>query len=105
MAFQLIFLAVVVAIVLFWLSSDAAHRLARDAALAACRRAGVQFLDQTVSLARIRVARGDFALALRRTYRFEYSPDGVNRLAAEVRVLGGQAYCADIVLPAAPSIT
>lgn len=101
MALQLTVLAIATAIALYWVSADAAHTLARDAAAAACRRAGVQLLDQTVSLSKLRIVRGDFMLALRRSYRFEYSPDGVNRLAAQVSVLGNQAYCAEIAPPQA----
>lgn len=45
-----------------------------------CARANVQLLDQTVSLQRIGVERGDDGrLHWRRRYRFEVSTDGVDR--------------------------
>jgi hypothetical protein len=44
-----------------------------------CREAGVQLLDQTVSLTRIRIARVDGLPALVRRYGFEISLDGSDR--------------------------
>ncbi len=47
---------------------------------AACRAQGLLFLDDTVALDRIRLARdGDGRMRLRRVYRFEYSDTGTNR--------------------------
>jgi uncharacterized protein DUF3301 len=44
-----------------------------------CREAGVQLLDQTVSLTRIRIARVDGLPTLVRRYGFEISLDGSDR--------------------------
>jgi hypothetical protein len=56
---------------------------ARERALVLCRqaceRAGMQFLDETVALARLGIRRGSHSLIWRRMYRFEYSDDGTRR--------------------------
>jgi hypothetical protein len=44
-----------------------------------CREAGVQLLDQTVSLTRIRIARVDGLPTLVRRYGFDISLDGSDR--------------------------
>jgi hypothetical protein len=54
----------------------------------ACRDQGVQFLDQTVALARIGIAWTPQGLRLRRTYRFDFSVEGVERSSGEIRMLG-----------------
>ncbi len=51
-----------------WQASRADHDLARQAVALACARAGVQWLDQAVTLERWRWRRG----YLVRQYRFEY---------------------------------
>lgn len=99
---DLTLLAVLALVVLFWLSADQARRRAVVAAQQACAAAGVQFLDQTVSLARIGVTRVDGWLSWRRVYRFDYSPDGHSRARAHVRVLGTEV-SADVIEPPAPT--
>lgn len=66
---------------------------AREAALHACRRAtqrlGVQLLDETVVLRRLRPARnGDGRVGLCRHYSFEYSEQGIERRQGEIVLLG-----------------
>jgi hypothetical protein len=64
-----------------WAWMDALH--ARELAVRhggeLCREAGVQLLDQTVSLKRWRVARRDGLPAVVRRYGFEVSLDGSDR--------------------------
>jgi hypothetical protein len=66
---------------------------AREHALRACAKAckeiNAQLLDQTVALQRIRIARdhGGRASWLR-TYRFEYTHDGAQRLRGSVIIRG-----------------
>ena len=76
-----------------WLAYDAlrvreaAIRIAREA----CERQGLQFLDYTVQGARIQFARNEAGRALlRRTFRFEFSRNGVDRSAGSIVMLGGQ---------------
>jgi hypothetical protein len=67
--------------VLVWAWMDALN--AREHAIrhgqALCREAGVQLLDQTVSLKRLRIGRRDGLPTLLRRYAFEVSLDGSDR--------------------------
>lgn len=74
-----------------WAWGDALR--AREAALRACRRTtsrlGLQLLDETVALRRLRPARdADGRLRLRRHYGFEYSVRGDERRQGEAVLLG-----------------
>jgi hypothetical protein len=67
-------------------AAERAEALGRDA----CRAAGVQWLDQTVHAAGLRLQRGDDGrLGFERTFRFEYSYDGSDRHVGRL-VLRGQ---------------
>lgn len=66
---------------------------AREAALRACRRTcerhGLQLLDETVALRRLRLGRSaDGRVRLRRHYGFEYSERGDERRQGEAVLLG-----------------
>ncbi len=74
---------------LFWVDSLRARERAVEAGRSACRRYGVQFLDETVAFAKLRLARDDAGqLKLRRTYTFEFSDTGNNRRHGAVVLLG-----------------
>jgi hypothetical protein len=74
-----------------WHASLAARELANRIAADTCTRAGVQFLDGTVSVLKLSLARdGDGRLALRRTYVFDYSEDGYDRRRGFVVLTGLQ---------------
>jgi hypothetical protein len=86
---SLLFLLLLVALGWFWLDSMRALEAARNAGRLACKNAGVQFLDDTVSstgLALVRDTSG--RRVLRRTYRFEFSETGNSRLEGRLVVLG-----------------
>jgi hypothetical protein len=73
----------------WWYDSMRARERALAVAGAACRRDGLQFLDETVECVKTRPARTEAGqFALRRTYRFEFSDDGHNRRAGSVVILG-----------------
>ena len=96
-------LLLVVALGWFWLASIKA----RDAAMLACRRAcdaeGLQFLDDTVSAARVRPERDDDGvLRLRRVYSFEYSDNGNNRRPGSIVLLGDRVIMLNVGLRAVP---
>jgi len=75
---------------LFWVDSLRAREHAVAAGRAACRRYGVQLLDDTVAFAQLRLARDDDGrLKLRRTYAFEFSDTGNNRRRGAIVMLGG----------------
>jgi hypothetical protein len=72
-----------------WYSSLRARELANRIATDTCSRAGVQFLDGTVSMLRVAFARdAGGALTLRRTYVFDYSEDGASRRRGFVVLTG-----------------
>lgn len=53
-----------------------------------CREAGVQMLDQSVALHRLRIARRDGLPTFVRRYRFEVSLDGSDRHRAHLDLAG-----------------
>jgi hypothetical protein len=74
----------------FWADSLRARERAVAAGRAACRRYGLQLLDDTVACAQLRLARDDEGhLQLRRTYAFEFSDTGNNRRHGAIVMLGG----------------
>jgi hypothetical protein len=75
----------------FWLDAMRAREAAHVAGKRACEREGVQFLDDTVTIERLRLARdGRGRLLVRRIYRFEFSDTGDNRLEGAIVLLGGR---------------
>ena len=74
-----------------WLDSLRARERALAAGRAACQRYALQFLDDTVSFARIRLGRDqDGQLKIARTYTFEFSDTGNNRRHGSIVMLGGE---------------
>jgi hypothetical protein len=83
-------IAIVVGILL-WVDSLRARERAVQAGRSACERYQLQFLDDTVSFARIRLARNeDGELRIARTYLFEFSDTGNNRRHGAIVMLGGE---------------
>ena len=77
--------------ILFWIDSLRAREKALAAGRNACERYGVQFLDETVVFAQLRLARNDEGrVRLRRTYSFEFSDTGNNRRQGAIVMLGGE---------------
>ena len=75
--------------VALWWSGARARELAVGHARAACRREGVQFLDQTVALARVRPARSAAGGAtLEREFAFEFTHRGEHRDVGRVLMRG-----------------
>ncbi|HEX6829627.1 MAG TPA: DUF3301 domain-containing protein [Burkholderiales bacterium] len=73
----------------FWYDSMRARERAVRLGRETCRRRGLLFLDDTVALDSIAFARsGGGRLILRRTYRFEFSDTGDNRLKGSVTLSG-----------------
>jgi len=83
-------LLLIVAGVLLWADSLKARERAVQAGRSACERYQLQFLDDTVSFARIRLARDEEGqLKISRTYTFEFSDTGNNRRHGAIVMLGG----------------
>jgi Protein of unknown function (DUF3301) len=75
--------------VLFWIDSLRARERAVQSGRSACQRYDVQFLDETVSFTKLRVARdNDGRLRLARTYTFEFTETGNNRRHGAIVMLG-----------------
>jgi hypothetical protein len=75
----------------FWVDSMRAREAALDAGRRACAAEHVQFLDWTVATKSLRPARNaDGRLRIQRTYEFEYSDTGDNRLKGAITLLGDQ---------------
>lgn len=72
----------------FWLDSARARELATAVCEAACRQRGLQFLDQTVSLARLGVRWTGRGIRFRRVFRFDYSEEGVGRQTGHLTLTG-----------------
>jgi hypothetical protein len=79
------------ALALTWADSLRARERAVQAGRAACARYQLLFLDDTVSFARLRLARDEEGrLKLARTYTFEFSDTGNNRRHGAIVMLGGE---------------
>lgn len=74
-----------------WIDSLRARERAVQAGRAACKRYELQFLDDTVSFTRLRLARDDQGqVRIARTYTFEFSDTGNNRRRGAVMMLGAR---------------
>lgn len=71
----------------------------------ACQGAGLQLLDQTVSLQRIGLAVNAGRVSLRRTYAFEVSTDGLDRARGSLVLLGRRVLGVSLPLPADAPVT
>jgi hypothetical protein len=74
-----------------WYSSFRAREAGIHAVRRACEAEGLQLLDETIALARVRPQRDATGrLSLMRIYHFEYSDTGDNRRRGSVHLLGDQ---------------
>ena len=84
-------IALLLAAIALWIDSLRARELAVRAGRSACERYSLQFLDDTVVFARLRLARNeDGELRVARTYTFEFSDTGNNRRQGAIVMLGGE---------------
>ena len=82
-------LLLLAALVWFWIDSMRALDAARNAVKIVCNKYDVQFLDDAVSGIALALVRDELGrLALRRTYRFEFSETGNSRLEGRLTLLG-----------------
>ena len=87
----------------FWLDSLRARDVALDSARRACEAEGVQLLDWTVAMKKIRLGRDDEGRrGFQRTYDFEFSDTGNNRIGGSITVLGRQLLALNLPVIAAP---
>jgi hypothetical protein len=77
---SLVLICSVAALAWFWQDSLAARERANAAALEACERLSLQFLDGTAAFARLTLFRDNGgSLKLRRTYIFDYTANSIER--------------------------
>lgn len=74
----------------FWYDTMRIRELANTVAQHGCRRADVQFLDGTVSFAKLSIVNTARGLRFRRVFVFDYSEDGENRLQGFVVFAGSE---------------
>jgi hypothetical protein len=80
-----------------WQNALRARERARGLASDLCTRVGVQLLDQTVSLRRLRLQRIlGHGVRLRRCYGFEFSRDGIDRWRGSLDLLDDEVAAYDI---------
>jgi hypothetical protein len=86
---QAIGLGLLAAVLAWWWFSMRARTVAVGTARRGCRAAGVQFLDESVVLRRMRPLRdANGRLRLRRCYAFEFTQSGGERRQGRVTLLG-----------------
>ena len=81
-------IALIIGAVWFVIDSLRASETANSLCRQICEAQNLQFLDQTVSLRRIRPHWGSEGIRLRRTYQFDCSRDGVERLTGCLILVG-----------------
>ena len=74
----------------FWLDSARAREIATDRARIECRRRGLQFLDDTVALRRLRLRATPQGLRFRRQFDFDFNDGTEARYRGGVTLLGAQ---------------
>ena len=93
------FLLALALLILFWRDSlqvrESATRICRQA----CASYGVQFLDQTVALQRLRLRWVRSGPKLQRTYQFDYSLEGEGRRTGYLVMLGNHHLSQHLNLP------
>jgi hypothetical protein len=83
------FLIALVAAAWFWLEGHRVLDLARAAARQFCAAQNLQLLDDSVASTAMRLERDDNGrLVIARTYRFEFSDTGDNRLSGTIVMVG-----------------
>ena len=81
----------------FWLDGIKAREIAVAAGQQAAEKYGLQFLDETVAMTQLRAGRNRSGhMKLKRTYGFEVSDTGVERLSCSVTLLGKRVEAIDI---------
>ena len=84
-------IVLILAGIFLWLDSLRARERAVQAGRSACERYSLQFLDDTVSFARLALGRDSQGqLKIARTYTFEFSDTGNNRRHGAIVMLGSE---------------
>jgi hypothetical protein len=82
------FLIAAAVVVWMWHDNLRARDVANAAAMAACERIGLQFLDGTAAFSNLRFIRDSGRLRLRRTFVFDYTSQSIERRQGFAILLG-----------------
>jgi hypothetical protein len=103
---EIFLLILFAALAWLWWDSMQAREAAVAAARAACLAEGLLFLDDTVGIAGIKPARNTYGqMLLQRTYDFEFSDTGDNRVKGSVVMLGRRVLLLNVQPQIAATIT
>jgi hypothetical protein len=103
--FELVSLAVLIALAWLWFDSVKVRDIAVRAAEMACAAEGVQFLDETIAIVSLKPARNeDGRLVWRRAYSFEYSDTGNDRRPGSIVMLGQEVLFVNVGLRLASAV-
>jgi len=98
MSSEWLLLAGLAAMAWFWWDSLQKRELAVRAARAVCERAGVQFLDDSVAVSKMKLQRdSNQRVRIYREFSFDYSSVGDDRQAGRVYLLGEIILSADLI--------
>ncbi len=92
----------IILIIWFWLDSARSREFATAICTKACEHRDVQFLDQTVALRRLGISWTANGIRLRRTYRFDFSEEGLARHSGHIVMQGVQLLEFSLGLPSDP---
>ncbi|MCW8899106.1 MAG: DUF3301 domain-containing protein [Gammaproteobacteria bacterium] len=74
---------------LYWLDSIRAKEIATTYSREACKKVSLEFLDETVSISKVRLRRNSSGrLVFYREYQFEFTSTGEYRYKGKVKLLG-----------------
>jgi hypothetical protein len=91
------------AVAWLWLDSLKVREAAVRAAKEVCAAEGLLFLDDTVAISALKLARDDQGqMRIQRSYDFEFSDTGNNRLKGSVVMLGHQLVLFNVGLRVVP---
>jgi len=103
MSWEFVMLGLFALLAGFWWDGLQKREIAVQTARRACARAGVQLLDESVALIRLRLGRDEQQrLRLARQYAFEFTDTGNNRLAGRIHLLGARLIDVNLILPPVP---
>ena len=86
---ELIILLLIGLVILYWQDAMRAREAARLASMQACSDSNVSFLDDTVSLKKLRLKKNKYGhLSVYREYQFDFSSDGYSRYHGSIAIHG-----------------
>ncbi|WP_298219406.1 DUF3301 domain-containing protein [Halothiobacillus sp.] len=95
---DVLILMIIVGMSVFWWQQDTFHRRALALAKSACDRAGVQLLDDSVGMRRLRLRRSNGHFIIERHFGFEFSPSGAARYPGLIVFYGSGVHSVDLDL-------